>query len=74
MLIYTEPHLDGDLQEVAGHRMLIMVEVKLESIELPFANPTALEATTQRCLAPAYSLQLTAMYVARGHHAGLERA
>jgi hypothetical protein len=51
-----------------------MVEAKLESMELPFANSTVLEATTQRCSALAYSLQLTSMYVARGHHAGHERA
>jgi hypothetical protein len=54
--------------------MLTMVEAKLESMELPFANSAALEATTQRCSALAHSLQLTSMYVARGHHAGLERA
>ncbi len=54
--------------------MLTMVEAKLESMELPFANLAALEATTQRCSAPTHSLQLTSMYVASGHHAGLERA
>jgi hypothetical protein len=54
--------------------MLIIVEAKLESIELLFVNSAALEAITQRCSALAYSLQLTSMYVARRHHAGLERA
>ena len=52
----------GDLQEVAGHRMLTIVEAKLKSMELPFANSTALETTTQGCSAPAHSLQLTSMY------------
>ena len=54
--------------------MLTIVEVKLKSVELLFANSTVLETIIQGYSVPARSLQLTSMYIARRHHAGLERA
>ena len=54
--------------------MLIIVEVKLKSIELLFANSTALKTIIQEYLALACSLQLTSIYVVRRHYTRLERA
>jgi hypothetical protein len=54
--------------------MLTIVEVKLKSVELLFANSTVLETIIQGYLALACSLQLTSMYVARRYYARLKRA
>ena len=73
-MIDAQPHLNGDLEEVAGHRMLEVIEAKLKSMELPFAESTALETTRQRCSTPRRYLQLTSMYSACRHPARIEIA
>lgn len=47
-----------------------MTGAKLESMGLPLAESTALEAAKQWCSAPAQYLQLVSMDFACGHHAG----
>ena len=54
--------------------MLIIVEVKLKSVELLFVNSTVLETIIQGCSVPARSLQLTSIYVARRYYTRLKRA